>query len=200
MALGAELERVLAERRQIAQSLEQTLRRLRAPAPDFSLFAAQALLPLHQAEARQRSELASLRSRAQAERADVETFRRREDRVFGAKLPDSSLLSTGLLVVLMAVEAVASAPIFANTNGTGLVNGYLTAAVMGALNAVTGLLGGFFGVRYTTHSKPALKVLGYGAALLSVATAIGFNLFMALWRATSEAPPDSADEIGRAHV
>ncbi len=108
-------------------------------------------------------------------------------------MPDSSLLSTGLLVTLMAVEAIASAPIFATVNDTGLVNGYVTAIIMSALNATVGFLGGFFGVRYTTHSKPAPKTLGYLAAILSVAVAIAFNIFMAWWRADAAEPASGAD-------
>lgn len=93
----------------------------------------------------------------------------------------------------MAVEAIASAPIFASVNETGLVNGYVTAIVMSALNAVLGFLGGFFGVRYTTHARPVAKAMGYGATALAIAVAAGFNLFMAWWRAESEIAPDSAD-------
>lgn len=93
----------------------------------------------------------------------------------------------------MAVEAIASAPIFASMNETGLVSGYVTAVVMSALNAVIGFLGGFFGVRYTTHSKPVMKTLGYGAAMISVAVAIAFNLFMALWRASASEPAIPGD-------
>ncbi len=89
-AIDAERAPLLAERALIAAQLEQSLRRAAAPAPDFALTASQSLLPLRQVEARHRGELAALRARAASERADVETFRRREDRVFGAKLPDSS--------------------------------------------------------------------------------------------------------------
>ncbi len=192
-AIDAECAPLLAERALIAAQLEQARRRAGAPAPDFALTASQSLLPLQQIEARHRGALAALRGRAVAERADVETFRRREDRVFGAKLPDSSLLSTGLLVTLMAVEAIASAPIFATANDTGLVNGYVTAIIMSALNATVGFLGGFFGVRYTTHSKPIPKTLGYLAALLSVVVAVGFNVFMAWWRADAAEPASGAD-------
>lgn len=192
-AIDAACAPLLAERSQIATQLELSLRRLLPTPTDFALMASQSLLPLRQVEARHRSELAALRTRARAERADVETFRRREDRVFGAKLPDSSLLSTGLLVTLMAVEAVASAPIFATVNDTGLINGYVTAIIMSALNATVGFLGGFFGVRYTTHSKAAPRLLGYAAALTSVAVAAGFNLFMAWWRAQAAETPSAAD-------
>ena len=89
-AIDAERAPLLAERALIAAQLEQTLRRATPSATDFALAASQSLLPLRQIEARHRSELAALRARAHAERADVETFRRREDLVFGAKLPDSS--------------------------------------------------------------------------------------------------------------
>ncbi len=192
-AVDAECAPLLAERIGVAQRLETLLRRYAPPAADFALLTGQSRLPLAQIETRRRSELAALRARAAAERADVETFRRIEERVFGAKLPESSILSTGLLVALMAVEAIASAPIFASVNETGLVNGYVTAIVMSALNAVLGFLGGFFGVRYTTHARPVAKAMGYGATALAIAVAAGFNLFMAWWRAESEIAPDSAD-------
>lgn len=191
-AIATECAPLLAEQLAVSQRLEAMLRR-HAPTPtDFALLASASRMPLAQIETRRRSELAALRTRARAERADVETFRRLEDRVFGAKLPESSLLSTGLLVALMAIEAIASAPIFASVNETGLVNGYVTAIVMSALNATVGFLGGFFGVRYTTHARPAAKAMGYAAALLSLAVAAAFNVFMAWWRADAM-PRDAAD-------
>lgn len=182
-AVEADAAPLLAERVSVAARLEQTLRRHTAPMADFALLAAQARLPLQQIEARRRSQLHALRERARSERADVDTFRRIEARVFGAKLPESSLLSTGLLLALMTVEAIASAPIFATANETGLVNGYIAAVVVSALNAAVGFLGGFFGVRYTTHSRAGGRILGYAAALISIAVAAGFNVFMAWWRA-----------------
>ncbi|MDX2234695.1 MAG: hypothetical protein NW200_09365 [Hyphomonadaceae bacterium] len=192
-AILAEQAPLLAERIGIAQRLETVLRRHAPPSTDFALLAAQSRLPMAQIETRRRSELTALRTRAAAERADVETFRRIEDRVFGAKLPESSILSTGLLVALMAVEAIASAPIFASVNETGLVNGYVTAIVMSALNAVIGFLGGFFGVRYTAHARPGPRAMGHAAAALSVASAAAFNVFMAWWRADAEAAANPGD-------
>jgi len=182
-AIEADAAPLLAERLGVAARLEQALRRHTAPAADFALLAAQARLPLQQVEARRRNDLHVLRERAKSERADVDTFRRIEARVFGAKLPESSLLSTGLLLALMTVEAVASAPIFATMGDTGLVNGYIMAVGTSALNAALGLLGGFFGVRYTTLARVGGKTLGYAATLGSLSAALGFNLFMSWWRA-----------------
>lgn len=108
-------------------------------------------------------------------------------------MPESSLLSTGLLVALMAVEAVASAPIFATVGETGLVNGYVAAVTVSALNAAIGFLGGFFGVRYTTHARASGRIAGYAAALFSIAAAVGFNVFMAWWRADAAAPALAGD-------
>jgi hypothetical protein len=187
-AVDADCAPLLAERASVGARLEQALRKHLGPTPDFALLAAQARLPLEQTEARRRSELASLRAKALSERADVDTFRRIERVPYNAKLPDSSLLSTGLLVALMAVEAVASAPIFATVGETGLVNGYVAAVTVSALNAAIGFLGGFFGVRYTAHARAVGRVAGYAAALFSLAAAVGFNVFMAWWRADAAAP------------
>jgi hypothetical protein len=50
-------------------------------------------------------------------------------------------------------------------------------------------------VRYTTHARTGAKIAGYAATLLAVIAAIGFNIFMAWWRADSETR-DPADATG----
>jgi hypothetical protein len=181
--VAARREDLLAQRAAAQAGLERELRRLKPMDADFSAILADARLSLRQIEGRAAHEFAQLKERAERAKADLESFRRANGIRRGALYPESKLLSTGLLVVLAAIEAMASAPILASALDGGLAQGYLAAITLSGINAGIGLLGGYVGLRYLTQRKPllfALGAIGFGLALF---VGIFLNVFAALWRA-----------------
>jgi hypothetical protein len=179
----------------IGARLERDFRRL-TPAPiDPDPIAARALIDVRQAESRALPALNRARLAAESARAEVETFKAAEGRKGGAKLPDSPLLGIGLVMGLIAIEAIASAPVFAGKEGGGLISAYFFALTVSGLNAGAGFLGGFFGVRYTRHRLAQMKLLGGFALLGAVVVGAALNLFVAQWRTSGEAV-SAADASG----
>lgn len=182
-AIDTERGKLLRERDAIAATLEQGWRRLIDGADDIGLHAGAARLSLRQMEGRLRLSLKSAAARAGEASDDLESFKRREQVRWRARTPDSLTLSTGMLVALVAVEAIASAPIFSDAMNGGLAQGYMAAVTLSALNASIGLIGGFFGIRYLQRRGALLKWLGGLCTAAAVGFGLFFNVFAALWRA-----------------
>lgn len=176
-------EDLLAQRAAAQAALERELRRLKPMEADFSAILADARLSLRQIEGRATHEFAQLKERAQRAKGDLESFRRANGIRRGALYPESKLLSTALLVVLAAIEAMASAPILASSLDGGLAQGYLAAITLSGINAGVGLLGGYLGLRYLTQRKPLLFALGALGFAVALFVGIFLNIFAALWRA-----------------
>jgi len=194
-AIERERATILREREAIATALEQGYRRLTAPADEIDMHAAAARLSLRQMEGRLRLSLKTAGARAEEAAGDLEAFRRREQVRWRARTPDSLTMSTGMLVGLVAVEAIASAPIFANAMNGGLAQGYMAAVTLSALNASIGLIGGFFGIRYLQRRGTTLKVLGGLCTAAAVLFGLFFNVFASLWRARSIEALERADAM-----
>lgn len=194
-AIDAERARLLRDRASIASSLEQGWRRLSDSAEEVSLHASAARLSLRQMEARLRLSLKTAAARAEEAQTDLEAFRRREQVQWRARSPDSLTLSTGMLVALVAIEAVASAPIFADAMNGGLAQGYMVAVTLSALNASIGLIGGYFGIRYLQRRGAVLKSLGGLCTLTAVTFGLFFNVFAALWRARAVEDLERAEAL-----
>lgn len=182
-AVDHERAKLLQERTSITTALEHGWRRLAASADEIEMHASAARLSLRQMEGRLRLSLKTAAARAEEAAGDLDAFKQREQVRWRARSPDSLTLSTGMLVGLVAVEAVASAPIFADAMSGGLAQGYMAAVTLSALNASIGLIGGFFGVRYLQRRGATLKWLGGLCTLAAVAFGIFFNVFASLWRA-----------------
>lgn len=194
---AVELERakLLRERTSIAASLEQGWRRLASSADEIEMHAAAARLSLRQMEGRLRLSLKTAAARAEEASGDLEAFKQREQVRWRARSPESLTLSTAMLVGLVAVEAVASAPIFADAMNGGLAQGYMAAVTLSALNASIGLIGGYFGIRYLQRRGATLKWLGGLCTLAAVGFGIFFNVFASLWRARAVEDLERAEAL-----
>jgi hypothetical protein len=159
------------------------------------MHAAAARLSLRQMEGRLRLSLKSAAARAEEASGDLEAFKRREQVRWRARSPESLTLSTAMLVGLVAVEAVASAPIFADAMNGGLAQGYMVAVTLSALNASIGLIGGYFGIRYLQRRGVTLKWLGGLCTLAAVGFGIFFNVFASLWRARAVEDLERAEAL-----
>lgn len=184
-AIDRECATLLREREAISTALEQGYRRLTAPADEIDMHAAAARLSLRQMEGRLRLSLKTASARAEEAVGDLDAFKRREQVRWRARTPDSLTMSTGMLVGLVAVEAIASAPIFADAMNGGLAQGYMAGVTLSALNASIGMIGGFFGIRYLQRRGVTLKVLGALCTAAAVGFGLFFNVFASLWRARS---------------
>lgn len=194
-AFAEATEGLTAQGAALGAQLERDLRRLK-PAPiDADPIAARALIDLRQAESRAQPSLKRARLAAESARAEVETFKIAEGRRGSAKLPDSPLLGVGMVLALVAIEAIASAPVFADKEGSGLISAYFFALTVSGLNAGSGFLGGFFGVRYTRHSAASMRALGWLALAGTIAVGLALNLFVAQWR-VSDTAVSAADASG----
>jgi len=124
--------------------------------------------------------LRALRDDARAGRTELERFAARHRLHRAPDYPSASarLLLAGLLVLMVVLEGVANAFFFAQGLSTGLVGGFVEAALFAALNVLVAYLLGRHGVRQLAHVHPARKLLGLAslAAALAAMTAIGLGL------------------------
>jgi len=194
-AIDQERGKLLRDRASIATSLEQGWRRLATSADEIEMHSAAARLSLRQMEGRLRLSLETAAARAEEAAGDLDAFKRREQVRWRARTPESLTLSTGMLVGLVAIEAVASAPIFADAMNGGLAQGYMAAVTLSGLNASIGLIGGFFGIRYLQRRDATLKWLGGLCTLAAVAFGIFFNVFASLWRARAVEDIERAEAL-----
>lgn len=193
--IDQERAKLLRDRASIATNLEQGWRRLATSADEIEMHAAAARLSLRQMEGRLRLSLKTAAARAEEATGDLEAFKQREQVRWRARSPESLTLSTGMLVGLVAIEAVASAPIFADAMNGGLAQGYMAAVTLSALNASIGLIGGFFGIRYLQRRGTTLKWLGGLCTVAAVAFGLFFNVFASLWRAQAVEDIERAEAV-----
>ena len=121
-----------------------------------------------------RTLLDALRRAAQLRRAELDTFMRRHGLQREADYPSPSgrVLLAGLLVLMVALEGLANAFFFAQGLGSGLVGGFVEAALFAALNVGVAYLFGRVGLRQIAHARPARRLVGLAslaAALVAMA-------------------------------
>ncbi|HEX4508572.1 MAG TPA: hypothetical protein VH328_00760, partial [Burkholderiaceae bacterium] len=124
--------------------------------------------------------LRALRDAALARDAERADFARRHGLRREADDPSSSkrLLLAGLLVLMVVIEGVANAFFFAQGLSTGLVGGFVEAALFAALNVGVAYLLGRHGVRELAHRSALRKLLGVAslAVALAAMTAIALGI------------------------
>jgi hypothetical protein len=114
-----------------------------------------------------------LSDRASRAESDLQSFRQEHRLARNAIYPKGGkkALHVSVVFVLVTIEAIFNATFFATGLDTGLVGGFLQAAVLAMLNVGVAFLFGLTLVRNMFHRKPARKLIGILsllAALLSM--------------------------------
>jgi hypothetical protein len=99
-----------------------------------------------------------------------------------SRAPDSAVLATGALIAAASVEAVGTAMLFADARGVGLLEAYLLAIMLSAINVAIGYLGGYIGVRTLVKRGRINRILGLGALGLSLLSGVVLNVTAMNWR------------------
>jgi len=122
---------------------------------------------------RARPALNLLSDRASRAEIDLQSFRAKHGITWGANYPKGGhkMLHIVLVLVLVTAEAVFNSSFFATGLDTGLIGGFLQAAVLALLNVGVAFIFGLALIRNLYHRKAARKLLGIAslvAALLSM--------------------------------
>jgi hypothetical protein len=143
-----------------------------------------------------KARMATPRTRVTEAYQGLHAYRRRHHLERPAHEPQSMLKWAAIALVLVVVESVLNAGLFAEASALGLVGGVLTALLISVINVACGSLAAYFG-RNVNHVNWFRKLLGLGAVLAGIACAGAFNLAVAHFRDAVETLEDW-DEAARA--
>jgi len=146
--------------------------------------------------AERESLLRELRDAATRRRAELAAFVARNRLARDADYPGPAgrMLLAGLLVLMVVVEGLANAFFFAAGVESGLLGGFVYAALFAAINVALAYVLGKYGVRELAHVKPARKALGAAALALAAAAMVAIGLGIAHVRdALTAQLPDATD-------
>lgn len=117
---------------------------------------------------------------ARKRKAELEAFRVEHQLNREAHYPTGSgtFLRYAIVAALIAVEAVLNAKFFAQGLDSGLLGGFIEAAIMAAINVSIAFAMGKFAVRYVNHRDSFPKALGFLAlvAAFAVMSCIGLSI------------------------
>jgi hypothetical protein len=121
-----------------------------------------------------------LAANARMRQRELDDFRTRNSLTRAATYPECSATFAryALLLTLIVCEGAANAYFFSQGMDSGLVGGFIGAAVFAALNLVVAFVLGKFAVPNVYHEDPSIKLLGALAIALAVAcmTAVGLTI------------------------
>jgi hypothetical protein len=155
--------------------------------------------------AEQEGVLRDLRETALGRRAELAAFRERNGLRRDADYPSPStrLLLAGLLVLVVVLEGLANSFFFAAGVNTGLLGGFVYAALFAAINVALAYVLGKYGVREISHIRPARRAVGVAALVFAVAAMVAIGLGIAHVRDALTAGLPDATEVAlrnlRAH-
>jgi hypothetical protein len=140
--------------------------------------------------------LRDLREAAAGRRTELAAFaaRHRLTRAADYPGPTGRVLLAGVLVLMVVVEGLANAFFFAAGVESGLLGGFVYAALFAAINVVLAYVLGKYAVRELAHVAPGRKALGAGALAFAVAAMVAIGLGIAHVRdALTAQLPDATD-------
>jgi hypothetical protein len=140
--------------------------------------------------------LRDLREAALNRRAELAAFRERNGLRRDADYPSPSMrvLLAGLLVLVVVLEGLANAFFFAAGVNSGLLGGFVYAALFAAINVALAYALGKYGVREIVHVRPLRRGLGLAALVFAVAAMIAIGLGIAHVRdALTAGLPDATE-------
>ncbi len=126
--------------------------------------------------------LIPLRQEQQRRRRVQSNFIREHDLSRDAAYPASHVWHLGVVAVIVAIESILNAAFFAGASRLGLVGGLLAAMGVALINAVLGLLAGYFPFRWRHHLEPRLRRLAACGVGLSIVLIVDFNWAVARYR------------------
>ena len=123
-----------------------------------------------------------LRQEQQRRRRNLRKFIRERQLNREAHYPASRVWHLGIVAVIVVVESLLNTAFLAGASSLGLVGGLFAAIGVSVINAVIGLLAGFFAFRWRNHHEARLRnVAGVGVGLY-VVVVIAFNWVVARYR------------------
>jgi hypothetical protein len=140
--------------------------------------------------------LRDLREAALNRRAELAAFRERNALRRDADYPSPStrVLLAGLLVLMVVLEGLANAFFFAAGVNTGLLGGFVYAALFAAINVVLAYVLGKYGVREIVHVRAPRRAVGIAAFAFAVAAMVAIGLGIAHVRdALTAGLPDATE-------
>jgi len=135
-----------------------------------------------------------LRREQQLSRRNLRAFVREHQLGRDADYPRSRLLHLGVVAVIVVVESVANLSFFSEVSQLGLLGGFLLAVGASLVNVSTGLLAGYFALRWRNSPHARLRRIALVAVAGYVVVTLAFNWGLASWRdsaAISGANPDA---------
>ncbi|SAL83424.1 hypothetical protein AWB67_06403 [Caballeronia terrestris] len=159
-------------------------------------FAAKADVLLDQA----RPALNLLSDRASRAETDLQSFREMHGITWSAKYPKGGqkVLHIVLVLVLVTIEAVLNSSFFATGLDTGLIGGFLQAAVLALLNVGVAFVFGLALIRNVSHRKTARKLLGIASLVAALLSMLGVSFAIAHFRGALVADLPSPEKVALA--
>jgi hypothetical protein len=126
----------------------------------------------------------ALAARARNSERELDAFRERNRLARTARYPEGSaaFLRYCLLALLIVVEGALNAFFFSQGLDSGLLGGFVYAAVLAALNLGAAFAIGRIGIPFALHRRTALQALGVVAILAALFCMIGVGLTIAHFR------------------
>jgi hypothetical protein len=171
------------------QGAALALRRAREADREFEHEAADLL-------AEQEGVLRDLREAALNRRAELAEFRARNGLHRDADYPSPStrVLLAGLLVLVVVLEGLANSFFFAAGVNSGLLGGFVYAALFAAINIALAYALGKYGVREIAHVRPLRRAAGVAALAFAVGAMVAIGLGIAHVRdALTAGLPDATE-------
>jgi hypothetical protein len=140
-----------------------------------------------------RGPLRQLRRRQLQADRDLRYFRNANNLNRGASYKESHVLVAGILVALFVLESVANGMLFRDIVRGGWLGGVFLAALVSALNVVSGLIAGIYGWSYVGHIKLWKKAIGVSVVAVCHVGALYWNLMVAHFREVAESAAQNPD-------
>ena len=123
---------------------------------------------------------------------ELEDFKRQTRLDRTPDYPDSRVFHWGLIALLILFEAVANTFFFAQGSDFGFAGGFVLALLAAAANVILGLAAGYQPFRWKNSRFASLKIIGLALTFVYFPLAFLLNLWVAHYRTSLLANPDSA--------
>lgn len=130
---------------------------------------------------------------------ELQHFKQTHGDRIGKRTPDIKKnveQTLAILLLIMIIEGCFNALLFKDAQSSGLMGGMMVAFGISAVNVLTGVLAGFFGLRYLNHPEKAFQIAGGIVAGLLITFGIMLNFFIAHFRDAVEVSLHAAQQAG----
>lgn len=130
---------------------------------------------------------------------ELQHFKQQHSDRIGKRTPDIKKnveQTLAILLLIMIIEGCFNALLFKDAQSSGLMGGMMVAFGISAVNVLTGVLAGFFGLRYLNHPEKGFKIAGGVVAGILIMFGIMLNFFIAHFRDAVEVSLHAAQDAG----